>query len=138
MFQYFRDLIGTREIENYEIINLIRSININDLVNDVHLRTYYIQDGETADVIAQKLYGDKDLYWVVYMSAGIKDPFYDWPMNQSVLRDYFKWLVSEGELTGTSGEWNTLKSENDTKKTINILKEVYIDDLIYLIEQRLG
>lgn len=138
MFQFFKNLLGTYEIDNHEIIKLIRSVTIDDLVSDVHLRPYYIQDGDTPDSLAQELYGDKDFYWIIMLTGNITDPFYDWPMDQIVLRSYFSWLTEKGEITGTSGDWATLKSENDDKKEINILKPEYVEELIYIIEQTLG
>lgn len=40
-----------------------------------------IEDGERADTIAHDYYGNSELYWLVYMSNDIVDPYYDWPMT---------------------------------------------------------
>lgn len=44
---------------------------------------YLIKDGETPDILAHRVYGSTDLYWVVLMSnqQTILDPQSDWPIS---------------------------------------------------------
>ncbi len=47
-----------------------------------------IEDGERPDTVAYDYYGDSELYWIVFFSNNIVDPYYDWPMTQAEFRSY--------------------------------------------------
>jgi hypothetical protein len=49
---------------------------------------YQIQEGESAEMIAHKLYGSPEMHWVIFMLNDIIDPYYDWPMNSNVFKQY--------------------------------------------------
>jgi hypothetical protein len=49
---------------------------------------YVIDNGETADSIAAKYYGDPALDWLVYMTNDIVDPYTQWPKNQVQFESY--------------------------------------------------
>ena len=51
---------------------------------------YSIQEGETAQMIAHKLYGDVTLEWIVYLTNQIHDPYYDWPMDTYTFETYIR------------------------------------------------
>jgi hypothetical protein len=49
---------------------------------------YVVKDGERADVIAFKYYGDSSLDWVIYLTNNIIDPEFDWPLSSQSLLKY--------------------------------------------------
>ncbi len=49
---------------------------------------YVVKDGERADVIAFKYYGDSSLDWVIYLTNNIIDPQFDWPLSSRSLLKY--------------------------------------------------
>ncbi len=44
--------------------------------------TYNVKSGERADIIAEKLYGDAGLDWLIYLMNNVYDPYYDWAMSE--------------------------------------------------------
>ena len=54
---------------------------------DVYL-LYHVRDGESAHSIADKIYDDEQLYWIILMFNDIMDPVAEWPMSASVLEMY--------------------------------------------------
>lgn len=42
---------------------------------------YTIKDGETADSIAYKYYGDCNFVWLIYITNNIIDPYCEWPLD---------------------------------------------------------
>lgn len=46
---------------------------------------YEILDGETPEMVADKIYGDPSLHWVIMIMNDIVNPYYDWPLSTRVL-----------------------------------------------------
>ena len=57
---------------------------------------YQIKDNETAEMIADKLYGDPNRHWIVLMFNQIMDPYYSFPLSDTQLDDY---IVAKYEQT---------------------------------------
>lgn len=51
---------------------------------------YVIKQGERADILADRLYSDSTLDWVIYLSNNITDPYYDWPMDDKDFNGYLE------------------------------------------------
>ncbi len=49
---------------------------------------YQIKENETAEIIADKLYGDSNRHWIVLLFNQILNPFYEFPMSSDVLNSY--------------------------------------------------
>ena len=49
---------------------------------------YQMQDGDTAEIIADKLYRSVDRAWIVLLFNKILNPFYEFPMNNFALENY--------------------------------------------------
>jgi len=53
--------------------------------------TYYdytIINDQRPDYIAEKYYQDAYASWIIYMSNGVVDPYYDWKLSQDTLNSY--------------------------------------------------
>jgi len=46
---------------------------------------YEILDGETPEMVADKIYGDPSLHWIIMIMNDIVNPYYDWPVSTRVL-----------------------------------------------------
>lgn len=70
---------------------------------------YQIQEGETAEMIAHKLYGSPEMHWVIFMINDIIDPYYDWPMSNNVFKQYLnnKYATQAGP-NSTGVKWCTV------------------------------
>ena len=49
---------------------------------------YYIEEGETPEIIAEKVYGDPMMHWVILLFNRIIDPKYDFPLSEIQLETY--------------------------------------------------
>jgi hypothetical protein len=68
-------------------VDILQRIKMRDLLLNNYLifYTYTVKDGETPEMIADKLYNDSRYHWVVLLANNIVDPIYDWPMSQENL-----------------------------------------------------
>lgn len=51
---------------------------------------YNIKDGDTPEILAYKLYGSADYYWVVTLFNNILDPVEDWPKTPNLFTRYLQ------------------------------------------------
>ena len=60
---------------------LTRSAFLQEIVSNISLfYDYQVKDGETAEIIADKLYGDVNRAWIVLLFNQLSNPFYDFPL----------------------------------------------------------
>ena len=73
-----------------ETKNLFRRVKIREdlFSNFVVFDQYKIVGDERPDNVAEKVYGDDNLDWVILMSNNIIDVKNEWPMTQSDLNTY--------------------------------------------------
>lgn len=65
---------------------LTRSAFIKEILdNSSFFYEYQVRDNETPEMIAHKLYGDVNRYWIVLLFNNLKNPFYDFPLNSEQL-----------------------------------------------------
>lgn len=71
----------------YTLPALFRRAKIADKVkeNAIYYIYYTIQDSETIDIVAYKLYKDPNLFWVIAMTNNILDTQFDWPLSSNEL-----------------------------------------------------
>mgnify|MGYP001175859507 FL=1 len=106
-----------------EVTNLLRRIVVRSKVktNTLMFDTYDIRDGETPEMLADKLYDDPELHWVILMMNDITDRFHQWPMNSVQFNTYVEEKYSNinaihhYEIAQSSGDTTTkIWVENDT------------------------
>ena len=69
---------------NFKIVtNLLKRVALRTKVrtNTLLYDTYDVKEGETPEMIADKLYDDPELHWVVLFVNNITDRYHQWPMN---------------------------------------------------------
>ena len=73
-----------------DVTNLLRRVRLRTKVktNAMLFDTYDVKEGETPEMIADKLYGTTELHWIVLMVNDITDRFHQWPMNSSQFNQY--------------------------------------------------
>ena len=84
-----------------ETKNLFRRVKIREdlFSNFVVFDQYKIIGDERPDNVAEKVYGDDNLDWVILMSNNIIDVKNEWPMTQSDLSTYINEKYTQKELT---------------------------------------
>ena len=81
--------------------------------------TYDVRDGETPESIADKLYGDTNLHYIVMLVNNITDRYHGWPMNGAQFLQYVNDKYSDTnavhhyEIEQTSGD-TTIKIDIGT------------------------
>lgn len=72
------------------ITNFMARVAISDQLksNVVLYSPYTIIDGETPEIVADKMYGDPTLHWIILLTNEIVDPRYDWCLTQQQLYVY--------------------------------------------------
>ena len=83
---YFENfpLIVYDSVGNFKIVtNLLKRVALRTKVrtNTLLFDTYDVREGETPEMIADKLYDDSQLHWVVLFVNNITDRYHQWPMN---------------------------------------------------------
>ena len=94
------------------VTNLLKRVALRTKVrtNTLLYDTYDVKDGETPEMIADKLYDDPQLHWVVLFVNNITDRYHQWPMasiqfNQFVNDKYTNIdAVHHYEIEQTSGD----------------------------------
>lgn len=83
--------INKNGYSNFETITDIsfRFSIIKDVINNASAYyEYTIKDGETPEMLADRVYGDPESYWIILYANDVYDPHYDWPMNNEVFDKY--------------------------------------------------
>ena len=70
-----------------DILRRVKADAVN-LTNTLAYDEYDVRDGETPEIVADKVYNNADLHWVVLIANEIIDPRFDWPLNSLALDNY--------------------------------------------------
>ena len=146
---------------NFKLVtNLLRRVAVRSKVKTVTLLydTYDVKEGETPEILADKLYGDSELHWIILLVNDITDRYHQWPKNQNQWIAYVNDKYSNVdathhyEISQTSGD-TTIKidiginntdyptasvvtnaeyeeSLEDKKRSIRLLDPAYIDRFV--------
>ena len=143
-----------------DVTNLLRRIAIRSKVktNTLFFDTYDVKEGETPEIIADKLYGDPQLHWVIMIVNNIVDRYHGWPMFGNQFLDYvnekysnpsathhYEIAQSSGKTTvkidiGTDNtdyptatiitNYEYEEKEQDRRRKIRLLEPSFIDDFV--------
>ena len=63
--------------------NILRRVAVREKVrtNTLLYDTYDVKEGESPESLADRLYGNTELHWVVLMVNNITDRYHDWPLG---------------------------------------------------------
>ena len=127
------------------VTNIMSRFSFNATSKDklVMYYKYDISDGETPEIIADKLYGSPEKHWIILSVNNIKNPQFDWPLRYNDLTKYIDikyrgTTYANTANTGTGLSWSkshthsyyinekrTLPSGSDTTETIIIDAATY-------------
>ena len=118
MTQYFSQF----PLTNYNLSGVNgNTIQVTDIFRRVKARSkladnitlfdkYDVQEGESPETVAYKIYGSADYFWVVTLVNNIVNRYYDWPLDEYVFQQYVadKYSNPDGihhyEITQSSGK----------------------------------
>ena len=72
------------------VTNLLKRVAIRAKVKDSAMMydTYDIRNGDTPESLADRLYNNPQLHWVILMTNDIIDRYHDWPMYEQQFNTY--------------------------------------------------
>jgi hypothetical protein len=136
--------IARKQYSNYEnVTNIFFRLRIvREAINNIAAYyEYLVRDGDTPEILADKIYGDPEAHWVILLANEIVDVHYDWPLvtrdfqnyivdkygsiaaAKTTYHHYEKVITREESLTGLTTE--TRFVINQTKLTDNVLDVPY-------------
>jgi len=110
---------------NFQVVtNLLKRVAIRAKVktNVMLYDTYDVKEGETPEYIADKLYDDPKLHWVILLVNDITDRYHQWPMSQGQFLTYMNNKYTDQtathhyEISQVSGD-TTIKIDIGTDNT---------------------
>ena len=154
---------------NFKIVtNLLKRVAVRAKVrtNTALYDTYDVKDGETPEILADKLYKDAELHWVILLVNNITDRYHQWPQNQNQFLAYINDKYSNVdathhyEISQVSGD-TTIKIDigtdntehsgasvvtnyeyeedlQDKKRKIRLLDPAYVEDFVAEFEKLMG
>lgn len=90
-FPTVRYTLSNKRYPDYQIITniLFRTAFIREtLSNSSSYTKYIIRDGDTPEILAEKVYGNPEAHWLILYANQIIDPQYDWPMTTTSFSNY--------------------------------------------------
>jgi len=109
------------------VTNLLRRVAIRSEVknNAVIYDVYNVQEGETPESLAHRIYGDSDRHWIILIMNNIIDRYHDWPMAGNQFLEY---INDKYDDVNAVHHYELPQSSGDTKTKI----EVYAQEALYL------
>ena len=156
---------------NFKIVtNLLKRVAMRTKVrtNTLLYDTYDVKEGETPEMIADKLYDDPELHWVILFVNNITDRYHQWPMNfgqfNTFIADKYSNVdaVHHYEISQTSGDTSVKidigtdttgyseadlttitnrefeEERQDTLRQIRLLDRSYIEQFVQEFETLMG
>ena len=122
---YFDDnfpVIPYDSVGNYkfkDVTNLLRRVALRAKVKTSTLLydTYDVKNGETPESLADKLYGDSELHWIIMLINDITDRYHQWPMSEAQFSQYLKDKYSNPDAVH---HYEIPQESGDTDVKINI------------------
>lgn len=87
------DINNTTVNKQYEdVTNIFFRIRyLREILNNVSsYYVYELEDGDTPEILAEKVYGDAGAGWMIVYANKIMDPQFDWPMDYDVFINYIE------------------------------------------------
>lgn len=117
-FKNFPNILYLFDIGGRQELRVMKDIVLNirfirEVVNNVSLYdTYDINDGDTPEIIAEKLYGDPGLHWILMIFNEKLDFYNDFPLSESALIAYIETKYGVGNAYGQHVIFDTLHYED--------------------------
>ena len=99
--------------------NILRRVGLASKVkaNAMFFDTYDVKNGETPESLADKLYGDSELHWIIMLINDITDRYHEWPMSEAQFSQYLKDKYSNPDAVH---HYEISQESGDTDIKINI------------------
>ena len=109
-FKYFPKTFYSPDVDSDgldSVTNIISRFSIaSNLIDNTNMfYSYDVQDTDTPEIIAHKIYGSSERHWIVLSLNQIIDPQWDWPLNQDNFIKYVdqKYTANADTASGETG-----------------------------------
>ena len=111
------DSVGNGEFKI--VTNLLKRVAVRSKVktNVMIFDTYDVKEGETPEIIADKLYDDPELHWIVLLMNNVTDRYHQWPMNNNQFLSYMNDKYTDQDATH---HYEISQVSGDTTIKINV------------------
>ena len=111
------DSVGDGEFKL--VTNLLKRVAVRSKVktNVMIFDTYDVKEGETPEILADILYGDSELHWVILLMNDVTDRYHQWPMNNNQFLSYMHDKYTDQDATH---HYEISQVSGDTTIKINI------------------
>lgn len=124
-FEYFPSIlydIDGGNLSNYQLAtNVLSRVGfLREILSNISTyRLYTIRDGDKPEILADKVYGDPEAHWIILYANNIKDPQYDWPMDNRTFVKHIKdkYGTVEAAKTGIHHYEKVIERFNSTTNT---------------------
>jgi len=120
--------------------------------NNVFYEEVDVPEGDTPEILADKIYGNSFYHWIILLANNIIDPVLDWPMTQNQLIDYttdkydnpygvhhyedeLGFVVNQSSLAYPVSNLEFETRINDVKRRIKIPKKEALSQIIQEFEK---
>ena len=99
--------------------NILRRVALREKVrtNTLLYDTYDVNEGESPESLADRLYGSSEYHWVVLMVNNITDRYHDWPMSTP---QFLEMVADKYDNVDAVHHYEISQSSGDTSVKINI------------------
>ena len=72
------------------VTDIIRRVKIKSAIRDNSslFDKFDVQNGDTPETVAYKVYGDTQYHWIIMLMNDITDRYYDWPLSDQDFEKY--------------------------------------------------
>jgi hypothetical protein len=79
------DIAGKQKTSYQNVTNVFFRLRVlRDVLSNISAYyEYIVQDGDTPEILAEKVYGDAEAHWIIMMANDIIDGAYDWPLSDA-------------------------------------------------------
>ena len=112
-FAYDFDINGQRKV--MIISDITRNVRFRkEVLSNIALYDEYdIKEGETPEIIAEKIYGNSEYHWIIMLANEKYDNIGDFPLTQTALTKYIT------DKYGAGNEYEPHHYENSKKHIVN-------------------
>ena len=99
--------------------NILRRVALREKVrtNTLLYDTYDVNEGESPESLADRLYGSPEYHWVVLMVNNVTDRYHDWPMSTP---QFLEMVADKYDNVDAVHHYEITQESGSTKVKINI------------------
>lgn len=123
--------LESKATEYNSVVDILFRVNVlrKALEQTTSYYDYLIEEGETPEILADRIYDDPELHWIILYANDILDPQYDWPLDGDSFANYIicKYGSIESAQT-TYSHWEKVTTRIDSLSGIATVTKARIPE----------